>query len=132
MQVSIYSAVPSSIVTMPKVAASAPRTVVSSEPTSIRKGIDFSCVTPRQLNEYVDARIFANDIDPDEADGLMNMLTSTQMDEAPDVPFDLRARMIGTKEFHQDRGDPVAAFYASLIKRLDEMEAQSLRVDAFA
>lgn len=132
MQVSSFSAVPPAI----SIAAKTPVGPTSKPELvgglSIRKGVDFSHITPRQLNEYVNERIFANDIDPNEAGGLMNMLASNQMDDAPDVPFDLRARMQGFADFLMDAGDALGVWYADLVKRLDDMEAQSVRLDAFA
>jgi hypothetical protein len=132
MQVSVFSSVPPAISITAKTPVSATPKVESVGGLSVRKGVDFSHITPRQLNEYVNERIFANDISPDDAGGLMNMLSSNQMDDAPDVPFDLRARMQGMAEFLTDAGDALGAWYAGLVKRLDDMEAQSVRLDAFA
>lgn len=132
MYVSISSAVPTSVAQ--KFDKPTQGVTRASEPESplLDKRVDFSHITPRQLQNYINERIFSDTIDPDEATSIMGQLSTYQMRDAPDVPFDLRAQMTGTMEFHQDRGDPLAAWYAHLIKRLDEMEAQSLRVDAFA
>jgi hypothetical protein len=132
MQVSSLSTVPSAISTAARTPIGPTSKIDSVGGLSIRKGVDFSHITPRQLNDYVNERIFANDIAPDEADGLINMLNTNQMDDAPDVPFDLRARMQGMSDFLLDAGDALGAWYAGLVKRLDDMEAQSVRLDAFA
>ncbi|MGA7436870.1 MAG: hypothetical protein WBW32_01945 [Luteibacter sp.] len=132
MQVSIYSAIPAAQFKPPSSvegARSAPG--VEAKPF-LRKGIDFSHVTPRQLLAYVDEQEASGALDPLEGSSLLFQVPSGDWEGALDVPFNLRDRLDGTMEFYKERGDPLAAWYTSLIKRLDEMEAQSLSVDAFA
>ncbi|UPG89237.1 hypothetical protein L2Y96_17820 [Luteibacter aegosomaticola] len=132
MQVSIYSAIPASLFRPPSNAGSAREAPGVEAKPVLQKGIDFSHVTPRQLLAYVDQQEALGALDPLEGDSLLDQVPSDDWESALDVPFNLRDRLNGTMEFHMDRGEPMAAWYASLIKRLDEMEAQSLRVDAFA
>lgn len=81
---------------------------------------------------YIDQRIFSNTIDPDEASGITNQLSATQYFDAPDVPFDLRARLNGCSQYSQQTGSPLAAWYEQLGKRLDIMEAQSVHLSVVA
>jgi hypothetical protein len=98
----------------------------------VRKGIDFSHVTPRQLLAYVNEEQSLGTIDPLEGGALVDQVPTGDWETALDVPFDLHARLSGTRDFHLDRGDPLASWYTGLIKRLDALEAQSMRVSAFA
>ena len=132
MQVSIISSVPAPQVAMPAKAQGAAAASTDPEQPTFEKRVDFSRITPRQLQAYINERIFSNSIDPDEATSIMNQLGATQMQESPDVPFDLRARLNGTMEFHMDAGDGLAAWYEGLINLLDVMEAQSVFVSAMA
>jgi hypothetical protein len=139
MQVSTMSSVPASIGTMfqsPKASATRPADgtskVESERQAGLTRGVDFSSITPRQLLAYLDERIASDTIDPDEAVGLVGMLGSMQYSDAPDVPFDLRARVNGCRQYSEQNGSPLAAWYAHLGKQLDIMEAQSVHLSVVA
>jgi hypothetical protein len=136
MEVSTLSAVPTSIAAMfSKPNASPPGTparIDQETMSGVSKKIDFSHVTPRQLEAYINERIFSNTIEPDEVTGIMNQLGATQMYDAPDVPFNLRAQLDGCRQYSEQNGSPLAAWYAHLGKQLDIMEAQSVHLSVVA
>ncbi|KJV30730.1 hypothetical protein [Luteibacter yeojuensis] len=136
MEVSTLSAVPKSIAMMfAKPSASspgAPARTDQSMGSGLSKKIDFSHVTPRQLEAYINERIFSNTIEPDDVTGIMNQLGATQMDDAPDVPFNLRAQLNGCRQYSEQTGSPLAAWYAHLGKQLDIMQAQSVHLSVVA
>jgi hypothetical protein len=134
MQVSIHSAVPPSIFATPAKsgAAVAAEAVDGSGDPSIRKGIEFSNVTPRQLLAYINEQEAKGLLDPSEGDSMMDQISVGEWQNALDVPVNLRERLDGTMQFHLSRGDVLASWYAGLIDRLDTLEAQSMTVSAMA
>ncbi|QWT20331.1 hypothetical protein KPL74_21635 [Bacillus sp. NP157] len=120
--VSVVSAVPAVIA----------KKIQSPDTPDIPRNIDFSHVTPRQLNEYVDQLIFADRISAEDASGLMNMLYSNERWGAPDTPIDVRARMEGHRDFLLDLHDARAGFYSGLLNQLDAFEATGLGVSVEA
>ncbi|UPG93702.1 hypothetical protein [Luteibacter aegosomatissinici] len=132
MQISIYSAVPASQLKPPSRTEGARAMPDAEAKPTLRRGIDFSHVTPRQLLAYVDEQEASGALDPLDGSSLLFQVPSGDWEGALDIPFNLRDRLDGTMAFYKDRGDPLAVWYAGLINRLDAMEAQSLGVDVFA
>ena len=130
MQVPIHSAVPASQLTQPTRAPDSAAPVRAAETFVLDKGIDFSRITPRQLLAYVNEQQRLGTLDPMEGGSLIDQVGVSQWDDAPDVPFDLRARLQGTMEFHLDTKSGLASWYAGLIDRLATLEAQSIRLSA--
>ncbi len=95
--------------------------------------IDFSRVTPRQLQEYLDEMIFSKQIDPDDATALSTSLPSGISELAPDTPIDLTAQIQGMIEFDRNNGfDLLATFYSGLLSRMKLMEDRSVHISVKA
>jgi hypothetical protein len=134
MQVSINSAVPASQLMPPKRASETVATRRDAEPFALDKRVDFSHITPRQLLDYVTEQERLGVLNRDEGDALAHQIPVTLSDAGPhvqmDTPFNLRAGLRGTMEFHQDTKSGLASWYAGLIDRLATLEAQSIRLSA--
>ncbi|NID15605.1 hypothetical protein [Luteibacter yeojuensis] len=95
--------------------------------------IDFSRVTPRQLQEYLDEMIFSEQIDLLDATALSTSLPSGIFERAPDTPIDLRAQIEGMIEFDRNNGfDLLATFYTGLLERMKMMEDRSVHISVTA
>ncbi|HEY4291470.1 hypothetical protein [Luteibacter sp.] len=95
--------------------------------------IDFSRITPRQLQEYLDEMIFSEQIDPMDATALGNALPAGLFFEQPDTPIDLRSKIEGMIEFDRNNGfDLLATFHASLLDRMRLMEDRSMHISVTA
>lgn len=134
MQVSINSAVPASQLTPPTRAPTATAPLRDVQTFTFDKRIDFSHITPRQLLDYVTEQERLGVLNRDEGDALAHQIPVTLSDAGPhvqmDTPFNLRAGLHGTMEFHLDTKSGLASWYAGLIDRLATLEAQSIRLSA--
>lgn len=108
----------------------APR--VESPPSVAR--IDFSRITPRQLQEYCDELIFnGGDAEFEDATALFTSLPSGIFESDPDKPLDLTSHVEGMVEFDRTHGyDVLATFYAGLLERMKLMEARSVHLSVVA
>jgi hypothetical protein len=105
----------------------------SERPSSVA-GIDFSRVTPRQLQAYCDELIFTGGkAEFEDASALFTSLPSGIFESAPDTPIDLTAQIKGMVEFDRNNGfDVLAAFYEGLLERMKLMEARSVHLSVVA
>ncbi len=95
--------------------------------------IDFSRVTPRQLQGYINAMIKNNHMTAREGSALNTSIPREWYTHRPDVPVDITSNIKGImRAAHGDGSKPLAAFYASLMDRMKLMEAQSLPVSVVA
>lgn len=109
-------------------------------PSSIRepastssKTIDFSNITPRRLQAYLDEMIMSERMDIDDGSALFNSLPRGWYADHADVPMDLTSNIKGIMEFARDNGfGPLAAFYTGLMDRMKLMEAQGLPISVVA
>ncbi len=62
----------------------------------VRDSIDFTRITPRQLNAYLDRMIEADQIDPMDATVLGNVFSTEEYEKFPDTPVNVRAQLQGT------------------------------------
>lgn len=126
---------PISISAIREEAAPSPRPSVSTKSgiSELSRRVDFSCITPRQLKEFLDDMIFSNQIDPEDVVALGNSLPSGAFFEQPDTPLDLRSTIEGMIEFDRLNGfEPLAAFYAGLLERMKLMEDRSVHISVRA
>lgn len=113
-------------------AATVAKAEAKEQASGVRR-IDFSHITPRQLNAYLDEMIFSEQIDPMDATVLLGAFSSEQYERYPDKPVNLKAEIDGTMKFHADRGDVLmATWYAGLLERIDSMEQQSVHISVYA
>lgn len=107
--------------------------VVAADKPPVAAKLDFSRITPRQLQTYLDDMLMSGRMDALDAGILSGALYNSEWEGSPDTPIDLRSRIEGTKEFHETRGDPIlAVWYAGLLDRLKTMEAMSVSVSVVA
>jgi hypothetical protein len=108
--------------------------VDQSEPSerSIKK-VDFSRITPRQLQAYLDDMIAQDKIDPDDATSMFNSIPGEWYTDRPDVSIDFSSNIKGIAEFDRNNGYPaLAAWYEGLAERMRIMEARSVHVSVMA
>lgn len=97
------------------------------------RSVDFSNITPRQLNAYLDEMIFSDQIDLTDASVLMGAIPTEAFEHSPDTPVNLKAELQGTMKFYENHGDTLlATWYSGLLERLDTMEKQSIHVSVYA
>lgn len=98
------------------------------------KNIDFSRITPRQVQALCDELIFTGGKQGfEDASAIGNSLPSGIFERDPDTPIDLRGQMEGMVEFDRNNGfDALAAFYAGLLERMKLMEARSVHLSVVA
>jgi hypothetical protein len=105
----------------------------ATEKASDVRRIDFSHVTPRELNAYLDEMIFRDQIDPMDATVLLGAFSSEQYERYPDTPVNLKSEIDGTMKFHANRGDVLMAnWYSGLLERIESMEKQSVHISVYA
>lgn len=113
--------------------ASAIAKAEAKEQVSGVRRIDFSHITPRQLNAYLDEMIFSNQIDLLDAGVLMGAIPTEAFEQSPDAPVNLKAGLEGTMKYYQNHGNTLlATWYAGLMDRLETMERQSIHVSVYA
>ncbi|MGE7139562.1 hypothetical protein ACQKIE_18200 [Luteibacter sp. NPDC031894] len=98
------------------------------------KGIDFSRITPRQIQSLCDELIFTGgEQEFDDASALGNSLPSGIFERAPDTPINLTGQIEGMIEFDRNNGfDLLATFYSGLLDRMKLMEARSVHISVKA
>ncbi len=95
--------------------------------------VDFSRITPRQLQAYLDDMIAQDKIDPDDATSMFNSIPGEWYTDQPDVPIDFSSNIKGIAEFDRNNGYPaLAAWYEGLAERMRIMEARSVHVSVMA
>lgn len=95
--------------------------------------VNFSSITPRQLQAYLDRMLESGDIDVDDASSLGGLIPLDLYTECPDSPIDLRETVKGVAEFDRRNGyDALAAFYEGLATRMNLMEQRSQPVSVMA
>ena len=112
-----------------------PGTSLLPKPDASRpsKTVDFSAITPRQLQAYLDEMITSERMSVDDGAALGSSIPGEWYTQQPDVPIDLRSNIRGIMEFARDNGfKPLAAFYAGLMDRMKMMEAQGLPISVVA
>ncbi|NII54649.1 hypothetical protein [Luteibacter sp. SG786] len=102
-------------------------------PPSVAR-VDFSRITPRQLQAYCDELIFTGgDAEFEDASALFTSLPSGIFESDPDKPIDLAGHIEGMIEFDRNNGfDALAVFYAGLLERMKLMEAKSVHLSVVA
>lgn len=116
-----------------KNAVSAVAKLEAKEQASGVRRIDFSHITPRQLNAYVDEMIFSDQIDLTDAGVLMGAISTDAFEHFPDAPVNLKGELQGTMKYYESHGDTLlATWYAGLLDRLETMERQSIHVSVYA
>ncbi len=98
------------------------------------KNIDFSRITPRQVQSLCDELIFTGGKQEfEDASAIGNSLPSGIFERDPDTPIDLTCQIEGMIEFDRDNGfDALAVFYAGLLERMKLMEARSVHLSVVA
>ncbi|MGN6093235.1 MAG: hypothetical protein ACTHOL_12850 [Luteibacter jiangsuensis] len=96
--------------------------------------IDFSRITPRQIQDYCNELIFnGGDAEFEDASAIFTSLPSETFEGDPDTPIDLRGHIEGMIEFDRNNGfDALAVFYAGLLERMKLMEARSVHLSVVA
>jgi hypothetical protein len=105
-----------------------------NESRSPTRGVDFSRITPRQLQAYCDQLIFTGGkAEFEDASALFTSLPSGIFERAPDTPINLTAQIEGMVEFDRNNGfDLLATFYSGLLDRMKLMEARSVHISVTA
>lgn len=99
----------------------------------VSRRVDFSHMTPRQLNAYLDEMTFKGQIDPDDGGALFGSIPMEWYEERPDTPFDFASNIKAIADFDRDNGYPaLAAWYDGLLERMKIMEARSSPFSAIA
>jgi hypothetical protein len=100
------------------------------------KVIDFSHVTPRQLQTYLDDRLMSGAIDgPDGlyCTTLFGAIPREWYTEQADVPIDLTGTIQSMTDFARDQGaSKLVDLYGGLIDWMKMMEAQPAHVSVLA
>jgi len=106
-----------------------PRTVESpSAPGNVAR-IDFSRITPRQLQAYLDENLKNGTIDIGDASALGSSIPGEWYTERADSPIDLKGTIKGIASFDRRNGyDTAAVFYEGLAARMSLMEQASARI----
>lgn len=101
---------------------------------SILKGIDFSRITPRQIQSLCNELIFTGGKQEfEDASALGNSLPAGIFERAPDTPIDLTGKIEGMIEFGRNNGfDLLATFYSGLLDRMKLMEDRSVHLSVMA
>ncbi|MET4677441.1 hypothetical protein [Luteibacter sp. ME-Dv--P-043b] len=95
--------------------------------------IDFSYITPRQLQAYLDDMIAQDKIDPDDATSMFNSIPGEWYADQPDVPIDFSSNIKAIAEFDRNNGYPaLAAWYEGLAERMRIMEDRSVHISVVA
>ena len=128
---SLSSPVPAKVVYAKEPERVAPPTQVGF---GVFHGVDFSRITPRQLQALCDDLIFnGGEAGFEDAVDLGNALPSGVFFEHPDTPIDLRAQIEGMVEFGRSNGfDALATLYSGLLERMTLMEARSVHLSVVA
>lgn len=107
--------------------------VAESSHEGVKGSVDFTRISPRQLNAYLDEMIASDRIDPLDATVLGGAFSAEEYDRFPDRPVNLKAELEGTMKYHENHGDTLlATWYAGLMDRLETMEKQSIHVSVYA
>lgn len=107
--------------------------VAESSHEGVKGSVDFTRITPRRLNAYLDEMIANDRIDPLDATVLGGVFSAEEYEKSPDRPVNLKAELEGTMKFHENHGDTLlATWYAGLMDRLETMEKQSMHVSVYA
>lgn len=111
-------------------------TSVEIKPASSGKVIDFSHVTPRQLQAYLDDRLMSGAIDgPDGlyCTTLFGAIPGEWYTEQADVPMDLTGTIESMTEFARGQGtSKLVDLYEGLIDWMKMMEDQPAHVSVLA
>ena len=101
--------------------------------TRSSESVDFSCVTPRQLQAYVNDMIKSGRMTTKEGSALSSSIPHEWYTMRPDVAVDFTANMKGKRDAaHVEGSSPLAAFYSALMGRMKMMEAQGLPISVVA
>jgi len=106
-----------------------------ARPTDIRSStsVDFSNVTPMQLQVYINDMIRSGRMTSKEGSALSSSIPHQWYTMRPDVAVDFTANMKGKLDAaHAEGSRPLAAFYSALMGRMKMMEAQGLPISVVA
>lgn len=113
-----------------------PSVDVSSTGGGVSKEIDFSRITPRQLQAFLDDRLMNGNIDgPDGlyCSTLGGAIPGEWYTERPDVPVDLTSTIESMGQFARGHGSSkLVGLYDGLIEWMKMMEIQSAHISVVA
>ena len=105
------------------------RLPVQTAPEGSPRIVDFSHITPRQLQAYINDMIRSGRMTSKEGSALSSSIPHQRYTMRPDVAVDFTANMKGRLDgAHAEGSRPLAAFYSALMGRLKMMEAQGLPI----
>jgi hypothetical protein len=97
------------------------------------RAVDFSHVTPRQLQTYANEMIKNGRMTAENGSASTRSLPHEWYDKRSDVAVDISANLHSSMASARNNGSqPLAAFYSGLTDRMKRMEAQSLPVSVVA
>jgi hypothetical protein len=100
------------------------------------KSVDFSKITPRKLQAYLDERLMSGHVDgPDGlyCSTLFSAIPGELYAEQPDVPVDLTETIKSMSDFARNHGESkLVSLYNGLSDWMKMMEAQSVRISVVA
>jgi hypothetical protein len=103
---------------------------------SVPRAIDFSNITPRQLQAYLDSRLMSGQVDgPDGlyCTTLFGAIPGEWYTERADVPMDMTATIGSMSGFARDHGfSKLVNLYDGLMDWMKMMEAQPARISVMA
>jgi hypothetical protein len=100
---------------------------------SASRKVDFSRITPRQLQAYLDDMIAKDQIDPDDAVAMFGSIPGRWYTERPDAPIDFDSNIKAIADFNRNNGYPaIAVWYDGLSERMKLMEARSAPISVIA
>ncbi|PTR34754.1 hypothetical protein C8J98_10110 [Luteibacter sp. OK325] len=103
---------------------------------STPRAVDFSNITPRQLQAYLDDRLMSGQIDgPDGlyCTTLFGAIPGEWYAERPDVPMDFTATISSMAGFARDNGfSKLVSLYDGLMDWMKMMETQPARISVIA
>ena len=109
------------------------RTGARAAKANVSSTIDFSRVTPRQLQAYVSDMVRSNRMTATDGSAISSSIPHEWYAKRPDVPVDFTANMKGKLDAVRGQNSkPLAAFYAGLMERMKMMEAQSVPISVVA
>jgi hypothetical protein len=115
------------------------RTPVDARPSARAAGaaspgaVDFSRVTPRRLQAYVNEMIKSDRMTAKDGTALCQSIPREWYSHRPDVPVDITSNIKSAIASARGNGSkPLAAFYASLMDRMKLMEAQGVPISVVA
>lgn len=109
------------------------RTSTRAETVTSPRSIDFSRVTPRQLQSYVNDMIKSDRMTVKDGTALTQSIPREWYTHRPDVSVDIASNMRGAAASARGHGaKPLAAFYDGLMDRMKLMEAQGVPISVVA